>query len=930
MGLDEVKKQYLKSTQAVGIDLPLPKLQTLFELTWSNDSSEIISILENDEPKNKGELFEQYLGLLYFHLGHRVSVTRKGKDNGVDIVIYDDSENIIKLISAKNWNKRIDRPNMLKEIQLFESYIDSTPLTVRPYKEVFSLHGFTKEAKSIERYNVVVKDSHTLADMIQHAVLNPPCVPAIDLKPHNQLAVQHSLDFLKENNRICITHATGTGKSYVIASLIQQFEGKVLLCGPSNYIFDQFEKSFPLLWNRIQSITFQKLANQLPKMDQVSLIVLDEFHRCGAERWGNGVEQLLDQFPHIPIFGTSATPIRYLDQSRNMADELFDGWVASSLPLPEAIQRRLLPTPTYVSALYEIDEDIQQLAATVQQSRKTVTEKKELIGQLEAIKVNWRESKRIDIILKKYLPSDTKKIIVFFEDYTHLMSMRGRIIDWFWDAFNASVTDYLVYSKQTKKENDAMLSNFRNATPKTNNYHIMFSIDMLNEGIHIGDVGAVLLLRKTESPRLYYQQIGRCLQVDASQKPMIFDLVNNCLSIKANNFLEECDDALAQENEQRERDGLQPIKSNVIVHDQVEDIHTIFSKFQDTLMPWNIWFDLLVTYKKENNHANPAQSFESSEGQSLGAWCNKQRIAKKKDRLSDDRTQKLDGIGFIWNQYDHQWNIMFDLLVTYKKENNNEDPSQGFKTPEGQSLGAWCNKQRTEKKKNKLSSEKIQRLDGIGFIWDPFDQQWNIMFDLLVTYKEENNNEDPLQSFKTPEGQSLGAWCNTQRAEMKKRREKKKNTLSPEKIQRLDGIGFIWDSHDHKWNFMFDLLVTYKKENNNEDPPSAFKTPEGQSLGAWCTTQRTAKQKNELSSEKIQRLEGIGFIWDQYEHQWNFMFDLLVSYKKENNNEDPQQSFKTPEGQSLGAWCNTQRTAKKNDKLTDDRIQRLDGIGFRW
>ena len=169
MGLDEVKKQYLKSTQAVGIDLPLPKLQTLFELTWSNDSSEIISILENDEPKNKGELFEQYLGLLYFHLGHRVSVTRKGKDNGVDIVIYDDSENIIKLISAKNWNKRIDRPNMLKEIQLFKSYIDSTPLTVQPYKEVFSLNGFTKEAKSIERYNVVVKDSHTLADMIQNA-----------------------------------------------------------------------------------------------------------------------------------------------------------------------------------------------------------------------------------------------------------------------------------------------------------------------------------------------------------------------------------------------------------------------------------------------------------------------------------------------------------------------------------------------------------------------------------------------------------------------------------------------------------------------------------------------------------------------------------------------------------------------------------------
>ncbi|MDM8564249.1 hypothetical protein QUF74_01190 [Candidatus Halobeggiatoa sp. HSG11] len=45
----------------------------------------------------------------------------------------------------------------------------------------------------------------------------------------------------------------------------------------------------------------------------------------------------------------------------------------------------------------------------------------------------------------------------------------------------------------------------------------LFTINMLNEGLHIADVGAVILLRPTESPIIFYQQIGRCLQVDVEK-----------------------------------------------------------------------------------------------------------------------------------------------------------------------------------------------------------------------------------------------------------------------------------------------------------------------------------------------------------------------------------------------------------------------------
>lgn len=56
---------------------------------------------------------------------------------------------------------------------------------------------------------------------------------------------------------------------------------------------------------------------------------LDKFHRCGAEMWGAGVQRLLKTCPNVPILGLSATNIRYLDGQRDMADELFEGYIAS-------------------------------------------------------------------------------------------------------------------------------------------------------------------------------------------------------------------------------------------------------------------------------------------------------------------------------------------------------------------------------------------------------------------------------------------------------------------------------------------------------------------------------------------------------------------------------------------------------------------------
>ena len=72
-------------------------------------------------------------------------------------------------------------------------------------------------------------------------------------------------------------------------------------------------------------------------------IIMDEFHRAGAEHWGEKVQKLLALCPDAKLLGPTATNVRYLDNNRDMAGELFDGRIASEMTLSEAIVQGILP-----------------------------------------------------------------------------------------------------------------------------------------------------------------------------------------------------------------------------------------------------------------------------------------------------------------------------------------------------------------------------------------------------------------------------------------------------------------------------------------------------------------------------------------------------------------------------------------------------------
>ena len=98
-------------------------------------------------------------------------------------------------------------------------------------------------------------------------------------------------------------------------------------------------------------------------------IILDEFHRCGAEMWGGGVDRFLALYPNVPMFGLSTTAIRYLDNRRNMADKLFDVNIASEMTLGEAIVRGILTPPKYVQTVFSYQGDFEYLKNRVAGTR---------------------------------------------------------------------------------------------------------------------------------------------------------------------------------------------------------------------------------------------------------------------------------------------------------------------------------------------------------------------------------------------------------------------------------------------------------------------------------------------------------------------------------------------------------------------------------
>ena len=167
---------------------------------------------------------------------------------------------------------------------------------------------------------------------------------------------------------------------------------------------------------KLTRITYAKLARltdeEIEKLS-ADIIILDEFHHCGAPEWGRGVEKLLQRNEEASVLGLSATPLRYTDGLRDMTDELFENNVASEMTLEEAIENGILPEASYVSTLYGYDKELEDMQTNIDKI-KDEDKRKEAQDLLNNLREKLDENtQNLPELFSEYMQNKNGKYIIF-------------------------------------------------------------------------------------------------------------------------------------------------------------------------------------------------------------------------------------------------------------------------------------------------------------------------------------------------------------------------------------------------------------------------------------------------------------------------------------------------------------------------------------
>ena len=331
---------------------------------------------------------------------------------------------------------------------------------------------------------------------------------------------------LKELNRIramgaekaLVVASAGSGKTYLAAFDALNFNPKRLL-----YIvhegsiltksFETFQRVFGS--DRTYGIyngefkepdadfvfsTNVTMSNALELFDKHTwdYIIIDECHHSTAETY----QKILKYFEPQFLLGITATPER---MDGNDVFSLFDQNVPYELRLRDAIINGLVVPFKY----YGIRDELIEYGLTATKSHRFVEQ--------------FSDDKHCDFIYKAIeahrQPGQKLKALAFCRDISHAIRMAQAMEDYYPNG-----TRYLTGKNSTGERVRA----YKDLQDDSNELQILFTVDILNEGVDIPGVNMVLFLRPTDSQTIFIQQLGRGLRTFEGKKFVtVLDFIGN-------------------------------------------------------------------------------------------------------------------------------------------------------------------------------------------------------------------------------------------------------------------------------------------------------------------------------------------------------------------------------------------------------------------
>ena len=373
--------------------------------------------------------------------------------------------------------------------------------------------------------------------------------PELGLQQHQQDAYKSVQKAYEIKDKASVVIPTGCGKSFIALQLMADNKDKrILFMAPTNAIKMQMynyiakyivgeepssnrparmiaDEYFPNLKIMLYPSLLRVTDEQMEKLN-ADIIVMDELHRTGADKWGEKINTLLEQNPNAKILGLTATPDRMDD--KNVIDDLFEGNIDYELTLVDALRDGIVKAPTYVKCDYTLGEYLEGIRTAISNCNDEQT-KKELQEKYDKMRKIVDQADGISELFDKNIEKADGKYIIFCKDKAHMDELIDKAKEWF-GSIDDNPEIYSVFSGEgyTEKDNRKNIENFENS--KSDHLKLLFSIEMLNEGLHVEDISGVIMARPTDSRIIYLQQLGRALSSDTSrEKTIVFDLVNNYL-----------------------------------------------------------------------------------------------------------------------------------------------------------------------------------------------------------------------------------------------------------------------------------------------------------------------------------------------------------------------------------------------------------------
>lgn len=346
---------------------------------------------------------------------------------------------------------------------------------------------------------------------------------------------------------------------------------------------------------------------------------------------------------------------------------------------------------------------------------------------------------------------------------------------------------------------------------------------------------------------------------------------------------------------------------------------------------FDTWYKIAKDYYNEHGNLLVPHDYKDKDGKELGRWLSSIRIKchSKTLRISQQKVDKLNQIGMIWNVLDYKWNEKYEEVKKFYAEYHDLNLLPLYKGEEGRKLLSWVKSQRSIYYTNKEGlkyTEKITKLEQVGIICKHNDELWNDMYTLANNYYNKYHHLLIPVYYETEDNKKLGIWIRNQR------KSYVNGDLSLERINALEAIGMTWKVNETKWNLMYEELKCYYDKYHTLTISKTYQplNVTNEELRNWLVAQgKKYRQEISLTKAQRQKLKALGVGCDNAKEYWIFMYNLAFNYYQKNHHLTITHP-KTAEEKSLYNWLRNQRYSYRQGKLSLERIELLNALNLIW